>query len=1315
MLIFFGTQTEGLAQYVLPNDQSLYDPETIILKLKKANPSASGRSLSPDQLAQNLTSDLEGSSCVKMFEDPPSGLGLRVSNNSEIGIDRIYKVKIGKGEDLQSAINELSLIDEVEYAEPYFLPKMLDVPNDPFADPNLGTFQQDYLQIIQAYQAWDITQGDESVVIAILDSGTDPNHEDISGNFSINEDEIPDNGIDDDGDGFIDNIIGYDLADDDNNVFAAGDSHGTQVTGISSASTDNGVGIAGVGYNSKLMIIKVFTSDGDFFNMGYEGIKIAADLGADVINLSWGVAGQFFQFGQDMINYAVLEQDAVVVAAAGNTNAELTFYPAAFDNVLSVAASTPADLKTSFSTYSTTVDLIAPGLSEFTTDNSNNYRNAQGTSFASPMVAGVAALVKAVRPDLNAVQIMEQVRVSADDIYSLGNNQLFFERLGFGRLNAFRAVSDNTLKSVRFDSLDIQGSFGDLFFNGDTLDVTLHLTNHLSSTENLVVDISSESEFVQVLDEALSIGSLGTLNSFSNSEPIRLYLDSSTPPEEDILIRVGYQDNNYSDYQYFSIKTAPGTLEIINPRIETSVNSVSQLGVGGGSNFLFDGDDVLESSGFILAKSSDTVSSSAINNFQFSSFDQSFEVINSLSIDQNDFDETAFVSVFDDSNDAIPLGVSVSQKARFFNQDAFQNILIFEYGIQNNSDEHLDSVFAGFFSDWVLSNNADQAFWNPEREYGYVSSTENNRIMGLAAFSLQEKSYFAIDKLDLNGNVADLTSSFLDENKFEFLSNGISKTNAGLNEGNDVAHLVGTQLPNLAPGEETKVAFAIFGANSLEELNEAFDNASTLLIPEADFSITPDTLFLGDDPSNKIEFRDESSSAIEWDWDFGNGFTSQLQNPIISFTEPGIYNVKLIITSVIGFVDSVSKPIAVVVRPEQPIFLETEFEACINTSLGIEATNTSSIRVYPNSALINPIFQGALFNTGILRSDIDYFIVNVEDQIESLPVKIIVDVEDPGLEFIAFPDTSDLSSSTLVRINNLSPNIDQTTLLVEGENFGSISDLTYEYQGLSEINIELSGETSNGCRDTLRQTITIETSNTPGIEQINACPDDLITIRPSNGTFFNFYSDADGEALLGKGSALEVIATAELTVFVSGNDLFGESDLVEVPISVDDLVAGLEFSTNPLSLNSSNSVVLQNTSEAADSSFWFFNGVLLRNSSDTTLAFNTPGTFSYGVMAFRGESCVDTAFQTLVVDLITSANEIIESRLSIYPNPVQDFLTVKGVDQPSYGIFDLAGKEFPVITNSENQIDVSALNGGLYILEVVEQGQTARLRFIKEL
>ena len=423
----------------------------------------------------------------------------------------IYKIRLKQGENKDDVIRRLQQYHNVIYAEPLFLEQPLLIPND----PNIS--QQNHLSVIKAFDAWDVTTGDPSITIGIIDTGAQLDNVDLRDNLAINESD-PINGLDDDGNGYIDDHQGWDFADNDNNPVADFSGHGTHVTGVSSATANNNYGVAGVGYNSSFVPLKIFRSSNNSSNNSYEAIIYAADQGYQVINLSWGSAGSFSQFNQDVINYAALERDVVIVAAAGNTNEALDFYPASYDNVISVGATDVADNKASFGTFSYKIDLMAPGENVYSTTNGDGFGFRPGSSFAAPQVAGAAALVRVVFPQWNALQVAEQIRVTADDIYDVGTNSQYFGQLGKGRLNVFNAVTNTIAKSIRVNELSYADEFGEFAFFDDSVTVQLNFINVLNPTTQGTVTVTSESAFVSISNGGLI--ELGALNELATSQLI---------------------------------------------------------------------------------------------------------------------------------------------------------------------------------------------------------------------------------------------------------------------------------------------------------------------------------------------------------------------------------------------------------------------------------------------------------------------------------------------------------------------------------------------------------------------------------------------------------------------------------------------------------------------------------------------------------------------------------------------------------------------------------------------------------------------------
>jgi serine protease len=355
-----------------------------------------------------------------------------VKNDTKIS--NVYLLEFTDIHQIDVILSKLKASGMVDYAERVPLTKSFLTPNDPSYNSSTqwGLFQ------INAAQAWNVSTGNASVVVGVVDDAVQINHPDLSANIYTNTAEVANNGIDDDNNGYVDDRQGYDVADLDGDPSPPSSAfdHGTHVAGIVGARSNNSVGVASIGYGIKLLAVKSTNSASSVTN-GYDGVVYAVNMGVDVINMSWGGTGSSTT-AQNIITWAS-NQGIVLVAAAGNDNDNVLHYPAAYTECIAVASTSTGDARSSFSCYGTWVDVAAPGSSIYSTIPGSAYAYKQGTSMASPMVAGLAALIKSVNTGMTAADIRNCILSTADNIDAA--NPSFIGQLGSGRIDAFAAVT----------------------------------------------------------------------------------------------------------------------------------------------------------------------------------------------------------------------------------------------------------------------------------------------------------------------------------------------------------------------------------------------------------------------------------------------------------------------------------------------------------------------------------------------------------------------------------------------------------------------------------------------------------------------------------------------------------------------------------------------------------------------------------------------------------------------------------------------------------------------------------------------------------
>lgn len=388
---------------------------------------------------------------------------IKLTGNKKKG--NTYILKFKTDQDINQLIKFYQNSNLFEYVEPNYIGAgggqqglLQTTPNDTYFSRQYGLYNDGSFTLSPAINdadidmdlGWDIEQGSQSIIVAVLDAGAKLDHPEFSGRVWNNSNEVL-NGIDDDNNGYIDDIEGWDFANSDNDP-TDDHGHGTNVAGIIGANANNNLGYSGVDWNCKLMICKVIDQNNSgFYSWWTDAIYYAVDNGAKVINMSVGGSG-FSSTMQAAINYAY-SNGVTVVACMMNEDNNVTYYPAGYENTIAVGSTNANDERSSpffwsassGSNYGSHIDVVAPGnyiygLKYLSNTNYDSYWG--GTSQATPLVTGLSSLLLAQDSNRSPNDIRTIIRNTAEDqVGNISEDILGFDNYyGFGRINAYQAL-----------------------------------------------------------------------------------------------------------------------------------------------------------------------------------------------------------------------------------------------------------------------------------------------------------------------------------------------------------------------------------------------------------------------------------------------------------------------------------------------------------------------------------------------------------------------------------------------------------------------------------------------------------------------------------------------------------------------------------------------------------------------------------------------------------------------------------------------------------------------------------------------------------
>ena len=827
--VFFAFKNNGDKEHTLKKDyfklasnltENDYSPDIIIFKLKEKNRNAARVNEIDNAVLNAAINNLGSMGVKKMFAEavkPQTEFSADGEKMADLSL--IYIMKFTSPMNIEDAINEIYSTGEVEYAQPKYINKLLFTPND----PSLGS--QYFINKVQCPAGWEIQQGDTNVVIGIIDTGTDWDHPDLAGNIKYNYAD-PINGIDDDVDGYIDNYRGWDIANNDNDPMVDGNSHGSHVSGCAAAITNNSTGVSSPGFKCKFLPVKV-TSASTFINE-FQGIKYAADHGCSIINCSWGGGGAG-PFEQDIITYASINKNSLVVCAAGNNNSSLNYYPASLKYVMSVASTNSSDIKSSFSNYGTSIDVCAPGSGIYSTIYNDSYASLDGTSMASPVTAGTCAIIKSQFPGYTGLQVGEKVRVTCDNIDA--QNPSYTGKLGMGRINMLKALTINS-PSLRLNSYVVTDGNNNVPQPNDTISIVGTFKNYLDATVNATVVLTSSSSALTMLNSTSNLGAVSTLGTVTNSSsPFKAIVNSSAPPNTKVEFKLLYTDGSYSDFEYFSVTINPLYASTNTNNITTTINGKGNFGYNDypdntqGDGFKFRNGLSLSYEGGLICATSNSIVSDCVResnqNIQSTDFTNilPFQITQPGVISSQDGNS----KFNDDGAGASKIGIEISFSSYEFTSSADSDYVIMKYKIKNTTSAAINNFYAGLFDDWDIgsSGGLNRADWDAVNQMGYIWRTDNNpgTYVGVALLSASNPGYWAIDNDNtVSGNPWGIYDGFTDQEKYQSMSSGIGRQQAGGTSGRDVANVVGSGPYTIPANGEITVVFALIAGDNLNDL-----------------------------------------------------------------------------------------------------------------------------------------------------------------------------------------------------------------------------------------------------------------------------------------------------------------------------------------------------------------------------------------------------------------------------------------------------------------------------------------------------------------
>jgi PKD repeat protein len=894
-----------------------------------------------------------------------------VRHKREISALKVHVVKLPQGLSVEQAVERFSHRPGVDFVEPNYILQIEGVNQEEITD-------QWALDKIQALQAWSTFSEEQKIPItlATVDSGIDPNHNDLVDNMWSNSGEIPGNGLDDDDNGYIDDNWGWDFVNNDNDPFDD-NLHGTAVSSVMAGDYD-GDGVAGICPWCKVMAVKVMSAGGTgTLDVVANGIVYATDAGARVINLSLaGIAGM--ETLESAVNYA-WNQGVLVVAGAGNDGANAPMFPAGYANAMAIGSTDELDNHSCFSNYADNyISVAAPGENILVAVPNQGYGIGSGTSLSSPLVAGLGGLLLSQNPLRTNSQLKTLIENTAIDLSPPGVDTAF----GYGRIDAFRAVTNDTSQVTPPDGLFSTSSTATGYAHARKLvrdsSGTLHIIwhTHEDTTYRVRHATSNDDGSSWKLEPDVFNSSIETYHPALASDGQNLYVAIPSrsdvgQPYQILFTRKSIADGNW---------TAPeslmgGTFNTVRPDLYFDQTNgklhlvASSLDDSPHIYYLSSGDlgaswtgpvvQVNPSTGTTGADSSTRyatihangdnllIAARTVNSSLFTYY--YLHTVRSTDGGQTWFDQTKISSYFAfltgeygvslaGVGDRVYMGYEVGSNLyfRYHNGTAWSDYETLELGDSENvnkwpsitqSDDgqawlmfevngelfmrHYDGatwaakelINSGNYANLKLGTNGDRVEW---------VASQCNGAPFLVSYDFQSFGSNGLPTANFSYSTTDLTATFSDTST----DNDGTIVTWDWDFGDGYSSSIQNPVHSYAAADTYTVSLTV------TDNDGGSDTASQDITVTEPPNVPPSASFTYSTTDLTATFSDTSTDSdgtiVTWDWDFGDGYSSSIQNPVHAYAAAGTYMVSLTVTDNDGGSDTASQDITVAEPPNVP-------------------------------------------------------------------------------------------------------------------------------------------------------------------------------------------------------------------------------------------------------------------------------------------------------------------------------------------------------------------------------------------------------------